>query len=108
MQNLTQGGSVPKRPRRTEERGETNALEERKVKALESITFGLDRLTSVMERVEQETRTCGDLAALHAFKEADFPNIEWDRWERFTDFVINESEKWVQDKLEGKGVEEEL
>ena len=61
-----------------------------------------------MERVEQETRTCGDLATLHAFKEADFPNIEWDRRERFTDFVINESEKWVQDKLEGKGVEEEL
>ena len=97
-----------KRPKRTEERGEAHALEERKVKVLESIAFGLDWLTSVLERVEEETKICGDLAALQAFKEAEFPIGEWDRQEWFTDFVINESEKWVEDKLRGKNVEGNL
>ena len=103
-----QGGSVPKRLRRTKEWGETNALEERKVKALETIAFGLDRLTSVMEWVEEEVRAQVDLGALCTFKEARFPLGEWDWGERFTDWVINESENWVQDKLEGKEVEGDL
>ena len=103
-----QGGSVPKRLRRTEETGGSNALEERKVKALESIAFGLDRLTSVVERVEEEVRAQVDLEALRAFNEARFPLREWDRHERFADWIINASENWVQDKLEGKDVEGEL
>ena len=49
-----------------------------------------------------------DLATLRAFKEARFPIGEWDRRERFAKLVINESEKWVQDKLEGKDVEGDL
>ena len=103
-----QGGLVPKRPRRTEEWGETNALEECKVKALKTIAFGLDQLTSVMEQVEEEVQAQVDLGALRAFKEARFPLGEWDWCERFADWVINESENWVQDKLEGKEVEGDL
>ena len=68
----------------------------------------MDRMTSVLERVEDEVRLCGDLAALHALKEANFPIGEWDRRERFADFMVNASERWVQDKLEGKDVEGEL
>ena len=97
-----QEGSAAKRLKRTEEWGKAHALEERKVKALETIAFGLDRLTSVLERVEEEMKICGDLATLRAFKETEFPIGEWDRRERFTDFVINESKKWVEDKLRGK------
>ena len=59
-------------------------------------------MTLVLERVEEETKICGDLATLRVFKEAEFPIGEWDRRERFADFVINESEKWVEDKLRGK------
>ena len=62
----------------------------------------------MVERLEDETRTSVDLAALRAFKESAFPLGEWDRRERFADYLINESEKWVQDKLEGKDVEGEL
>lgn len=83
-------------------------MEERKVQALEAIVVGLDRLTSVMERVEDGIQTCGDLAALRAFKEAQFPLGKWDWRERFSDFVINASENWVQDKLEGKDVQGDL
>ena len=61
-----------------------------------------------MERVEEEVRAQVDLGALYAFKEARFPLREWDRRERFADWVINESENWVQDKLEGKEVEGDL
>ena len=68
-----QGGLVTKRPRTTEGPSRRQWLEECKVQALEAIVIGLDRLTSVMERVEEETRLCGDLAALQAFKEAKFP-----------------------------------
>ena len=103
-----QGGSVPKRPRWGKGPSRELGLEERKVQALEAIAFGLDRMTSVMERVEEEVRICGDLATLRAFKEARFPIGEWDRRERFAKLVINESEKWVQDKLEGKDVEGDL
>ena len=83
-------------------------MEERKVQALEAIAFGLDWLTSVMERLEEETQTSVDLAALCTFNESEFPLREWDRHEHFADYVINESEKWVQDKLEGKDVEGNL
>ena len=83
-------------------------MEERKVKALESIAFGLDRLTSVIERVEEEVRARVDQEALHAFKEARFLLGEWDRRERFADWIMNASENWVQDKLEGRDVEGEL
>ena len=102
------GGSVPKRPRRDAEPSHGSGTEERKVQALEAIALGLDRLTLAMERLEDETRTGMDLAALHAFKESAFPLGEWDRRECFADYLINESEKWVQDKLEGKDVEGEL
>ena len=70
--------------------------------------LGLDRLTSAMERLEDETWTGVDLAALRTFKESVFPLREWDQREHFADYLINESEKWVQDKLEGKDVEGEL
>ena len=83
-------------------------MEERKVKALESIAFGLDRLTSVVERVEEEVRARVDQEALRTFKEARFPLGEWDRCERFAVWIMNASENWVQDKLEGRDVEGEL
>ena len=67
-------------------------MEERKVKALESIAFGLDRLTSVVERVEEEVQAQVDQEALRAFKEARFPLGEWDRRERFADWIMNASE----------------
>lgn len=61
-----------------------------------------------MERVEEEARILGDLSALRAFKEVSFPLGEWDHRERFAEFVINQSDGWVQDKLEGKDVEGSL
>ena len=97
-----------KRPRLAEGRDRGLEIEERKALALEAIAVGLDRMTSVMDRLEEETRTCGDLAALCAFKEADFPIGEWDQQERFADYVISESKKWVEDKLRGKDVEGNL
>ena len=85
-----QGGPAPKKPRRGEEPSRDPGLEECKVQVLEAITFGLDRMTLVLERVEDEVWLCGDLAALHAFKEARFPISEWDRWERFANFIVKE------------------
>ena len=103
-----QGGSAPKKLRRGEEPSCNVGLEERKVQALEAIAFGMDRMTSVLEWVEDEVRLCGDLAALRAFKEAEFPIGEWNRRERFAEFMVNASEGWIQDKLEGKDVEGDL
>ena len=99
---------MPKRPRRGEDAPRDPGLEERKLCALEAIALGLDRVSSVLERVEEETRVCGDLAALRAFKEAEIPIGEWDRRERFAEYVIKESEKWVEDKLRGTNVEGNL
>ena len=102
------GGSALKRLKRGEDARRDPSLEERKVQALKAIAFGLDRVTSVLERVEEEARILGDLSALRAFKEVSFPLGEWDQRERFAEFVINQSDRWVQDKLEGKSVEGSL
>ena len=99
---------MPKRPRRGEDSLRDPDLEEKKVRALEAIALGLDRVSSVLERVEEETRVRGDLAALQAFKEVDLPIDEWDRRECFTEYVIKESKKWIEDKLRGKNVEGNL
>ena len=58
--------------------------------------------------MEEEVRARVDQEALRAFKEARFPLSEWDRHERFADWIMNASENWVQDKLEGRDVEGEL
>ena len=65
-------------------------------------------MTSVVEWVEEEVRARVDQEALRTFKEARFPLGEWDRRERFADWIMNASENWVQDKLEGRDVEGEL